>query len=117
MALEPGGFQLASGHLAGHDDLEGALAQVDVGWVELVAAGVAVAEVLVGDAVEGVAAPVEFFLQGDHAAEQGCGLVSVFIESCAGQREVCGQLRGQVLLPLLGQTVQVGGEVQGFVLR
>ena len=76
------------------------------GWVELVAAGVAVAEILVGDAVESVATPVEFFLQGDHAAQQGCCLIFVGIESGAGQREVFGQLPGQVRLPLLGQVIQ-----------
>ena len=114
MPLEPGGFQLTSGHFAGHDDLEGALAQGDGGWGELIAAGVAVAEVLVGDAVQGVAAPVEFFLQGDHAAQQGCGLVFVGIESRTGQREMFCQLPGQVRLPLLGQAVQGSGEVQGL---
>ena len=39
MALEPGGFQLASRHLAGHDDLEGALAQFDLGWRKRLAVG------------------------------------------------------------------------------
>ena len=115
MALEPGGFQLTSGHFAGHDNLEGALAQGNVGWFELVPAGVAVTEILVSDAVQGIATPVEFFLQGDHAAEQGCGLVFVVVEHCTGQREMFGQLPGQVLLPLLGQAVQVSGEVQGFL--
>ena len=31
MAFEPGGFKLAVGHLAGHDDLKGALAEVEAG--------------------------------------------------------------------------------------
>ena len=117
MPLEPGGFQLTSGHFAGHDDLEGALAQGNCGWVELVAAGVAVAEIMVSDAVQGIAAPVEFFLQGDHAAQQGCGLVFVGIESGTGQREMFCQLPGQVRLPLLSQAIQGSGEVQGFVCR
>ena len=31
VALEPGGLQLTRGHLAGHEDLEGALAEIDLG--------------------------------------------------------------------------------------
>src|SRR5262249_313488 len=92
-----------------------ALAEGNGGRVELVAAGVAVAEVLVGDAVECVATPVEFFLQDDHATQQGCGLVSMGIESGTGQGEVFCQLPGQGRLPLPGQVIQVRGEVQGFV--
>ena len=112
MPLEPGGFQLTSGHFAGHDDLEGALAQGDGGWGELIAAGVAVAEVLV-DAVQGVAAPVELFLQGDHAAQQGCGLVSVGIRAARDKGNVLPVARA-VRLPLLDQPVQGSGEVQGL---
>jgi hypothetical protein len=69
MAFEPGDLQGTGGHAAGHDDLEGALAEDEFRWLGLVADRVAVTGVLVGDAVEGIAMPVEFLLQGDHLTE------------------------------------------------
>ena len=68
VALEPGCSGLARRHTTGQCDLEWAFAELD-----LRGSGT-VAEVFLGEAVELVVAPVEFFLEGDHLAEQGLGL-------------------------------------------
>ena len=79
-------------------------------------AGVAVAEVLVGDAVEAIAAPVEFFLQGDHAGAAGLQPASYVSSRAARDSGKCAaSWAGQVRLPFLGQAIQGSGEVQGFV--
>jgi hypothetical protein len=84
VAFEPGGFEVAGSHLARHDNLEGALARVNGGWFEPVPTGVMVAEILVGNAVEDIAAPVEFLLQDDHTAKQSCSSVFMGIEGFTG---------------------------------
>ena len=64
MPLEPLRLDLAGGHLPRENDLEGALAETDSGYVGGVDGSHA--EVVVSHAVEPVAAPVELFLEGDH---------------------------------------------------
>src|SRR5262245_1288149 len=116
MTFELGGFQLVSGYLASHDDLEGALAERQFWGLMLGACGVTVTEILVGETVESIAAPVEFFLQGDHLTQQGEGLTFICVESGAGQGKACSQLVGQMRVPFLRETIQGGGEIEGLVL-
>lgn len=58
VAREPGCLQFAGDHAAGHDDLEGALPEGERRRVRVLGR-------IVEQAVEVVAAPVEFLLQRD----------------------------------------------------
>jgi hypothetical protein len=63
-------------------DLEGALAECDLGRRRvLVGRGIAAGR---QQAVEAVAAPVEFFLRGDHLAAKACSTGAGGVETLAG---------------------------------
>ena len=112
MPLEPGRLQFALGHLPGHDDLEGPLAEGEFGQV---VAGVA--EVVGQQAVELVALPVEFFLQGDHLASDRVGLRS----GRPPDRSACGMARctlasGKRCVVVLAERDLTDGQVRGALI-
>ena len=68
MPLEPSGFEFAGGHLPCHDDLKRALAEFqrrDFFGRER--------QVFIEETIKMIDLPIEFFLEGDHAGEVGCG--------------------------------------------
>jgi hypothetical protein len=60
VALEPGRLQRARRHAAGHDNLEGALAEAQLWWAGM-------HRRVLQQAIESVGVPVEFLLQRDAA--------------------------------------------------
>ena len=105
MPLEPRRLQFALGHLPGHDDLEGPLAEGEFGQV---VAGVA--QIVGQQAVKLVALPVEFFLQGDHPAPDRFGLRAGLGQPLGGRRGRLHHRLGQQPRVLLAERVQLPSE-------
>src|SRR4051812_15482542 len=105
MALEPRSLQLAGRHATGHNDLEGALAEAErrrlrVLWRRLV------------QAVEAVAAPVEFLLQRDHARARGVDVGAGSVEVVAAGQDAGAECGGEVSRELLRLSVKVAGKIK-----
>src|SRR5208337_66686 len=112
MPLEPSCFQIALSHLASHDDLERPLAQREFPEVVAVAS-----HVLAEEAIEVVALPVEFFLQGDHPAPEACRQSScLFQTGLRGRRSQNDRIRERGVV-VLSHSIQQAGEWEWLLIK